>query len=136
MTRVEDRTRELWSTFMPRRGEVPNRVASSFVSVNVYAPGGPPAPDTEFEKWAAVEVEPDTEPPEGMETLELAGGTYAVFIHRGPASAAPRTMQHIFGVWLPASGRQLDARPHFEVLPADYRPEDPDAEEEVWIPVR
>lgn len=136
MTLAGDRTRELWSAFMPRRGEIPNRRATSFLSVNVYAPGGPPAPDTVFEKWAAVEVEPGTAPPEGMETLELAGGRYAVFVHNGPASAWPQTARRIFGEWLPASGRQLDARPHFEVLSADYRPDDPEAEEEVWIPIR
>jgi len=136
MSLAADRTRGLWRSFMPRRSEVSNRLTSSFLSMQVYPSPGPPAPDTMFEKWAAVEVEAGTEPPDGMETFELVGGLYAVFIHRGPASAWPRTAQHIFGVWLPASGRQLDARPHFEVLSGDYRPDDPQAEEEVWIPIR
>ena len=136
MTFAADRTRELWSLFMPRRMEVQNRLTSSYISMQVYPKPGPPAPDTVFEKWAVVEVAPGTEPPEGMERVELAGGAYAVFIHRGPAAAWPRTAQHIFGAWLPASGRQLAARPHFEVLPGDYRPDDPEAEEEVWIPIR
>lgn len=136
MSIADDHTRALWSAFMPRRGEVRNRRSTSFHSVQVYGLGGPPTPDTVFEKWAAVEVEPGTERPEGMEVLELAGGRYAVFIHRGLPSAWPQTAQHIFGVWLPGSGHQLDARPHFEVLPVDYRPDDPEAEEEVWIPIR
>ena len=136
MTLAADRTRELWSAFMPRRNEVPDRLSESFISMQIYPAPGPPAPDTVFEKWAAVTVEAGAEPPEGMEAIELAGGEYAVFVHHGPASAWPRTAHHIFGVWLPASGRQLDARPHVEVLPADYRPEDPEAEEEVWVPIR
>ena len=136
MSLAEDRTRELWSGFMPRRSEVQNRLTSSFISLQSYSQSGPPAPETVFEKWAVVEVAEGTEPPAGLEVFELAGGLYAVFIHHGPASAWPRTAQHIFGVWLPSSGYTLDARPHFEVLPGEYEPDDPEAEEEVWIPIR
>jgi AraC family transcriptional regulator len=55
--------------------------------------------------------------------------------HHGPATDVS-TFEYIFARWLPASGYALDGRPHFEVLPADYRPLDPDAREEIWIPVR
>ena len=89
-------------------------------------------PAAEFDKWAAAEV---SEPNEGFETLEVPGGEYAVFIHHGTAAEAPRTFRHIFGEWLPASGFQLDARPHFEILPRGYNPFDRTAKEEVWIPI-
>ena len=70
-----------------------------------------------------------------MEPFDLPGGTYAVFEHRGPAAAFPATARQIYGVWLPGSGYRLDARPHLAVMGPGYRPDDPDAVEEVWVPV-
>jgi len=138
MSLSRNRTRELWQTFMPRRAEAKARVGSHYISMQVYDPdqGDPFSPEAVFEKWATVEVADGKEMPEGMESYTLHGGQYAVFTHCGPASAAQETFQKIFGVWLPNSGYALDAREHFEVLPADYRPDDPDATEEIWIPIR
>ena len=45
-------------------------------------------------------------------------------------------MKHIFGRWLPQSEYELDDREHFELLPEGYSPVDPEAEEEVWIPIK
>jgi AraC family transcriptional regulator len=93
-------------------------------------------PSALFEKWAAVEVVNHEDIPDGMEPYFLDGGKYAVFIHEGPASAAPETMQYIFGRWLPESEYELDNREHFEILPEGYNPVDPNAREEVWIPIK
>jgi AraC family transcriptional regulator len=71
--------------------------------------------------------------PEGMEVFELKGGMYAVFVHQG---SDPTIFDHIYGEWLPSSDFELDDRPHFEVLDAQYRHSDPEASEEIWIPVR
>lgn len=94
------------------------------------------SPTTQFEKWAVVEVFTYGRIPDGMESYRLPGGDYAVFHHKGPASAAPQVFQHIFGVWLPGSEFELDDREHFELLPKDYSPIDPDAEEDIYIPIR
>jgi AraC family transcriptional regulator len=45
-------------------------------------------------------------------------------------------MGYIFGEWLPNSSYELDTREHFEILSEGYRPDDRDAEEEIWIPIR
>lgn len=74
-------------------------------------------------------------PPE-METYLLKGGKYAVFIHQGLASEATKIMQYIFGQWLPQSKYVLDSREHFEILPEGYSPLDPQAREEIWIPIK
>jgi AraC family transcriptional regulator len=42
----------------------------------------------------------------------------------------------MFREWLPASGYELDDRPHFEILGERYKNNDPDSEEELWFPVR
>ena len=138
MTFSDNKTGELWRQFMPRRGEVQGRLSSGFISMQIYDDLDDRGfrPETSFEKWAAVEVDPQQRVPDGIEAHTLSGGKYAVCIHEGPASAAPRTFGYIFGTWLPASEYELDAREHFEILAEDYRPDDPDAREEVWIPIK
>ncbi|MDW7695862.1 GyrI-like domain-containing protein [Flammeovirgaceae bacterium SG7u.111] len=133
------KTAELWRSFMPHRNEVKNQVGTDLISMQVYEEGLEylsVTPTTEFEKWAATEVSEIEDLPAGMEVFELEGGKYAVFTHKGLPSDFPKTWKAIFVDWLPSSGFQLDHRPHFELLPAGYSPVDPNAEEEVWIPVR
>src|SRR5690606_7293055 len=89
-----------------------------------------------FTKWAVVEVDDFENVPEGMASYTLQSGTYAVFEHTGPASDLS-TFLYIFNEWLPSSNRyELDDREHFEVLPPDYDARDPNAKEEIWVPVR
>ena len=61
---------------------------------------------------------------------------YAVFVHKGAAGSGPEIFRYIFGKWLPESGYLPDKRPHFEILGEKYKNEDPDSEEEIWIPVK
>lgn len=137
MSFAENRTGELWQSFMPRRKEIANVAGTELYSMEVYPPGFFEAfdPNTEFEKWAAVQVSSFEGLPEGLETLTVPAGQYAVFIHRGPASEAIITYTYIFQTWLPRSEFALDARPHFAVMGEKYKNEDPDSEEEIWIPV-
>lgn len=128
----------LWRQFKLRRHEVPNRATSGSVSMQYFTDphADPLDPNARFEKWAAVEVTSREEVPEGMEPYTLRGGKYAVFIHRGPAVAAPKTWGYIYNTWLPNSGYEVDTRENFELLPPDYDPRDPEAQEEVWIPIK
>ena len=133
---VNDLTSELWREFRLREGSIEGRVGSESYSVKVYDPGYSFAnfdPAAEFEKWAAAEV---SGPVDAFEFLAVPAGEYAVFTHKGTAAEAPRTFGHIFGQWLPNSSYMLDQRPHFEVLPQNYDPFDPESEEEIWIPIR
>ena len=138
MSLADNLTAQLWQSFMPRRHEVKNRSTNEYISMQVYSKTDeqPLSPTTVFEKWAVVEVSAHNDVPIGMESYSLPGGKYAVFVHHGPANAAPKTMQHIFGIWLPNSEYELDNREHFEILPEGYDPLDQQAQEEVWIPIR
>ncbi|MEQ9404720.1 MAG: GyrI-like domain-containing protein [Cyclobacteriaceae bacterium] len=139
MSIADNKTRELWQGFRPRISEIKNRIGTDFYSLQHYPQGFDLkafTPNVQFERLAAIEVSDHSEVPEGMEAYMLAGGQYAVFTHHGPATAFARTFQFIFGIWLPASDFELDVRDHFEILPADYRPDDPNATEKVWIPIR
>jgi AraC family transcriptional regulator len=133
-----NRAAELWKSFMPQLKDITNRVGTDLYSVEVYEPGFFTAfdPSKEFEKWAGVEVADGDQTAAGMEVLTIPTGQYAVFQHRGPASEAEKTYGYIFRVWLPSSGYTLDDRPHFAVMGGGYRKDDPESEEEIWIPVR
>ena len=138
MSLREDRTAELWKSFMPHRATVQNRVGTHFMSMQVYPveAAGHLSPDTTFHKWAVVEVSSIEGLPSGMSSYHLQGGRYAVFIHKGPAHTFPQTMVRIFNSWLPSSEYELDSREHFELLEEGYSPTDPDASEEIWIPIK
>lgn len=133
-----DATASLWRALMPRRGEIRNRVSSDYVSMRIYTETALARmfrPDTVFEKWAAVEVADHDAVPDGMRGYEIEGGTYAVFVHEGPASRFPETMRTIFGTWLPTSGYRLDDREHFERVPEGWDPFDDRARESIYVPI-
>lgn len=140
MTLAQNRTAELWQRFMPLRGTIANAVSDELISMQVYdaavAQAGYMTPQSVHQKWAAKEVTGFTQVPEGMETFVLPGGFYAVFTYRGTPQQAAPFFRKIFMEWLPASGYMLDDRPHFEVLGPKYKHNDPDSEEEVFIPIR
>lgn len=139
MSYANNSTPELWRRFMPRKKEIVNSLDSNLYSIQFYPPGSGPMsgdPGSIFEKWAAIEVSAAASLPEGMETMVLPAGRYAVFQHLGPASAFMKTFGFIFKNWLPGSEYLVDDRPHFEVLPENYRVDDPNASEEIWIPIK
>ena len=139
MTLSVNQTTELWRSFMPRRKEIRNTLNAELFSVEIYDQNldfKDFTPDTEFEKWAAVEVTEYEAVPSEMKTLNLSGGLYAVFRYKGAANNFASSFQYIFGIWLPASEFFPDNRPHFEIMSEKYKGNDPDSEEDIWIPVR
>lgn len=137
MSLADNKTGALWQAFMSNRKAITNCLTNDLISLQVYQPThfADFKPTNEFEKWATVEVASFDDVPTGMETFTLAGGLYAVFDYKG-SSNDPRIFQYIFGTWLPTSGYVLDNRPHFEVLGAAYKNNDPSSEEEIWIPIK
>jgi len=138
MSLSENRTGELWRGFMSRRKEIRNTIGTDRYSVQLYDPlyFTRFRPNNTFEKWAAIEVSDYAAVPPEMETFTLEGGLYAVFNYKGTASQGATFFEYIFQNWLSASDYELDIRPHFEVLGEKYKNEDPESEEEIWIPVR
>ena len=137
-TFADDKTAELWRSFMPHRKEIENKVNSNLYSLQIYPPGFFQNfnPNTPFTKWAAVEVEALNNYATHFNTFILEGGLYAVFKHIGAATNMA-TFDYIFKVWLPNSKNYvLDQRPHFEVLGEKYKNNDPLSEEEIWIPIK
>lgn len=138
MSLINNKTPELWRSFMQKRSEIKNNINSELYSMQVYDEDYYRNfnPTNEFEKWATIEVSDFNTIPEEMEKFNLISGLYAVFNHKGDASSAPQIFGYIFGTWLPNSEYELDNRPHFEVLGEKYKNNDPNSEEEIWIPIK
>lgn len=137
MSLANNRTGDLWKSFMPRRRDIVNVLTNDMISMQVYKSShfADFKPTNEFEKWATVEVVNFDSVPIYMETFTLRDGLYAVFDYKG-SSADNSIFQYIFGTWLPSSDYDLDDRPHFEVLGDKYKNNDPTSEEEIWIPIQ
>jgi AraC family transcriptional regulator len=138
MTYAENKTFDLWKSFMPHRKEITNNISADLFSMQVYDPSfnflqfdlyQP------FVKWAAVETSDYNFIPPEMETFNLESGLYAVFFFKG-LSTDTQIFQYIFGTWIPDSAYVIDNRPHFEILGAKYKNNDPNSEEEIWIPIK
>jgi len=137
MSLLNNRTVELWASFMSGRKNISNPLTDDLISMQIYQPTHFSDFKTTnlFEKWATVAVADFDKVPAEMEKFVLPEGLYAVFHYKG-SSSDPAIFQYIFGSWLPSSEYVLDDRPHFEVLGKNYRNNDPSSEEEIWIPVR
>ncbi len=134
-----DQTVFLWKTFAPRIKEITDRVNQELYAVDVY-----PDPKffegfnpmQEYDKWAAVEVSEEGKAPEGMTYLCVPEGDYAVFTYKGRPADAQKTFEYIYGEWLPGSIYEMDDRPYLAIMGAAYKGDDPESEEEFWIPIK
>ena len=138
MSLVENKTRDLWSAFMPQKNSINHLESSDLFSLQVYNDLFDYKnfnPNQSFIKWAAVEVKSRIDLPDQLQTFDLTAGLYAVFIHEGTPQEFHKTLSFVFEKWLPESLYEIDHRAHFELLKEDYRPDDPEAKEEVWIPI-
>ena len=137
MSLSNNKTGELWGGFLPKIKEIKNNLTTDKISMQVYDSSYHENfnPNSEFEKWATIEVNDFNDIPRDMEIFTLSGGLYAVFNYKG-SSNDNSIFQYIFMTWLPNSEYKLDDRPHFEVLGEKYKNNDPNSEEEIWIPIR
>ena len=109
MSLASNKTGQLWGQFAPRIKDIQNRTSEDKISMQIY----PPAyfkqfnPNTEFKKWATVEVTDSENIPNGMKSFILKGGLYAVFDYKGSSSDSS-IFQYIFSEWIPNSIYEVD----------------------------
>ncbi|MCZ8198586.1 MAG: GyrI-like domain-containing protein [Flavobacterium sp.] len=135
-TYADYRAFKLWSSFMPQRKDIQNIIGSELYNIQINPENFDFQPNTTFTKWAAVDVSSFDFIPDGMETFEINEGLYAVFNYKGDQSNAASFFNFIYTEWLPSSEYKLDNRPQFEILEEKYKNNDPNSEEEIWIPVK
>ncbi|MEZ4722814.1 MAG: GyrI-like domain-containing protein [Flavobacteriales bacterium] len=131
------RIAELWQSFIPKKHLITMAAGTDMISMAIYKPDhfAQFNPANEFEKWAAIEVTSFENIPDGLSSFTVPAGLYAVFHYTG-LNTDNSIYQYIFSSWLPTSGYELDQRPHFEVLGEKYKNNDPNSEEDIYIPVR
>lgn len=137
MSVSNNKTAELWKSVMPLIHQIEGRITIDKISLQNYSPGYFIRfdPGKEFEKWAAVEVAPNCTVPKGFKSMQIPAGKYAVFHYKG-LSNDPKIFQSIFTQWLPQSPYDIADRPHFEILGSNYRNNDVNSEETIWIPIK
>lgn len=136
MSLANNKTHELWKSFMCQRHSIKNVVNSDLYSVQLYNDFAEFTPNTVFTKYAMIEVSEFEEIPHGMETRIIKSGLYAVFTYIGKPENFSEAFQFIFNNWLPNSEYELDQREHFELLGEKYNPTSNDSEEQIWIPIK
>ena len=137
-TLATDNPVSYWKPFKMGLSKIENALTDRFYSIQTYdaLDFDTFSPQTEFTKWAAVEVSGLDNIPEGMAAFELPAGNYSVFKHKGTPTSFHLTTQYIFDSWLPNSEYELDNRPRFELMDKDYVPTDANAKELVYIPIK
>ena len=136
MSLVENKTFQLFNTFMPRRKEISNQKSHDVFDLIIYPKGYflKFNPTTNFKKHALAEVSNFDKTPEEMEQVTLPAGKYVVFTINGHVPN-PEIFKYIYSTWLPNSDYNLDNRPHFDILSKKIQQKSPDAKQELWIPV-
>lgn len=138
MSLADNKTFELFSNFMPNRETIPNVLSNDIYEVMVYNATYFKnfSPMNIFNKWATLNVSKYNTIPDGMKTLDINTGLYAVFNYKGLPQGFGELIAYIMTQWLPKSNYQLDNRPHFNILGNKYKKGSPESEETVWIPIK
>lgn len=95
------------------------------------------APDhIRYDACLDIDIIPSRE--DNLKKYTLAGGKYAVFLHKGAYENFPQTYAHIYNEWLPESDQKLrDEEPCFEIYlnrdPRKTKPEN--LKTEIYIPL-
>lgn len=88
-------------------------------SIGIYYDDPEAIPVEALRAHAGLIISKEASVPDGLETLELQAGDYAIGVHRGPYDKLGNSYRWLFGKWLPASGREAANRPCHEIYVTD-----------------
>jgi predicted transcriptional regulator YdeE len=121
----------LWERFLPRMMEVDTADPERAYGVNLARS------QERFDYLAGVAVGPQAKVPKGMTRIEIPGGRYARFVHRGPVGTLMATIEKAFGEWLPAARLEHGPGPLLEVYGPRFKgPQNPASEFDYLVPVK
>lgn len=85
---------------------------------------------------ACIPVKGSVKPESGISIQEIAGGEYAVTVHKGPFEKLSETYLKLCGEWLPKTGRKTKNLPSVEIYLNDIRRTKPEnIRVEIQIPL-
>jgi AraC family transcriptional regulator len=126
-----EETSQLWRGFRSRLKELSWQEGDDLFSVQVFSENQQGQIE---QRWAAARHEGKV--PDGMQSLKLPAGLYAVFLYRGSRNGFEEFILDKFLNVIPSYSLQIDDRPHFQRMGPAFNPFSDESEEEVWIPVK
>lgn len=124
----------LWGKYVPRGQEINSRISDADLGV-CFDPGKDKSHPDECFYIAGTEVKNTDQIPEGMMTMTVPAGRYAIFTHKGAIDKLRMTMKYIYGSWLPKSGEKLRDAPDLEIYDQRFKPDSENSELDIYIPV-
>ncbi len=130
----------LWGRYAPRSGEIMNRLSPADMGVIscMKNDSDQSHPDEMF-YLAGAEVSDGSSNhqaiPEGMVSIVIPAGSYAVFTHKGSLDKIGFTMNYIYGSWLLKSDYKLRDAPEFEIYDHRFNPSSESSEFNIYIPM-
>lgn len=122
----------LWGRFIRQQKPVP---AITYGVITLVEDKNSMTHQDELRYIAGMEVDEFAAVPDGMEKITIPAGRYAVFTHKGSLKDLPQTVKFAYGYWLPRTGSKARNVPHLEVYDERFRPDSPDSEFDILIPV-
>ena len=118
-----------WMRLIPHLGQIPGQKGSVTYGVVHNDRAGT------FDYMCAVEVAAGAVSPDGFTRLEIPGGRYALYIHKGHIAGLPATFAAIWNGGLAAAGLSPRRQPVLERYGPEFDAMRGDGQMEIWIPV-
>lgn len=131
----------LWSQFIPRIHEIKS-AKGDMKSYGICSPLEESIEEVDldqpndFRYLAGIEVEDDTQLPEGMTSWYVEHQKYAMFTHVGPVEGLQDTYKAIYSQWLPESGYDVEFTYDFELYDESFEPGDEQSKTYIYIPIK
>ncbi|SCY73011.1 GyrI-like domain-containing protein [Alkaliphilus peptidifermentans] len=124
----------LWDNFIMRLKEIKNRIGSSRYGYDTWTEK---INETgEFIYVAGVEVEDDSDVPEGMVSIKIPSNRYAVFTIDSVLEDVHKTVGEIFSKWLPKAGLKVADNYDFEYYNENFKPDDHNSKIYFYVPIK
>lgn len=94
-------------------------------------------PEEKIRYDACITIDKDIEVAGEIKLQEIPAGNYASVIHTGPYTELKDTYIHLYGKWLPQSGKEIRHAPSMEIYLNDPHTTKPsDLETQILLPIR
>ena len=125
---------ELWSKFINRIGEIPNRQSKQECFGVCWSDS---CDDKEFNYVACVEAGESIDIPAGMVSKIIPAGKYAVFSHIGSLDTLQETYANIYKKWAPEQKLRVDSSGiDFELYNEEFKMNEPDSILYLYVPLK
>lgn len=121
--------------FAELKDAVPKPVGIAEYGITYFGRDFDPNKRTGYYYLVGKEVESASVVPQGLTVHQVPDAYYAIFEHRGPATAADQTMDYIFGEWIPKSGYSAAMQDILVKYDERFKIESPESVMEIWVPL-